>query len=263
MKKTNSVDQLVPYGFEKVGFWYRTENEKVPLGFEISAENLEKTELIYAFTSADSVRYIGVAGNNLKERMNGYKYGKSTENLRNKKVEASTNKKLHKYIMDVLGQNHEVDIYILCVSNLGYYKGLKISPVNGIEHSLIKSFDNGNLLNDRGTKVNKKATVGSKKNDSNGQVFKMPLGKEYYLKGKIGFKKPSDSFLPSETRVEVEILDAESIRICQGVFTRSGKTLYVNGKQELKDWFKKNFNQGDEVTVTIINPKKIVLSKES
>ncbi|MBK6834265.1 MAG: hypothetical protein IPG89_08340 [Bacteroidetes bacterium] len=93
-------------------------------------------------------------------------------------------------------------------------------------------------------------------------IFEMILGLEYYTKGIIGFKKQQSEFLPLGSGVTVKIkLEGRIAAEITGTFTRSDSTTKINGKNELIDWYKKNFKQGDKVRVKIESPIYYILSK--
>lgn len=248
------IGKLLEYGFVPTGFWGLTYKQKTPLAFYIDEELALLSEVLYAFVANEQVIYIGITSNSLRERMKGYKYGKKSARD-SEKIEASTNKKLHKVILGKLKENKTIDIYVLHKPSLGEYMGLSISPISGIEHSLIKEFDEGQLLNDRG----KKSTRKVKKQKKDGNRFQMTLLKEYFNKGKIGFGKASIPFLPKQSSVPMVINLGK--RTIIGTFTISGNTVSVNGKKDLKEWYASNCKLGDKVWVEIIDHKNIKLTK--
>ncbi|RED42922.1 hypothetical protein DFQ10_107107 [Winogradskyella eximia] len=253
-------DKLEGYGFVNVGKWFKTTNEKKRIDYSLDDGAKNQEDLNYAFVEGDKVFYIGVTSNTLSKRMNGYKYGKASEKDKYGKVEASTNKKVYKRILDLLNKDKEVEIYILPELNLGEYKGLKVSSVSGIEHSLIKDFDNGDLLNNIATKTNKVKQGSSKYISEDGKEFEMTLSKEYYNKGKIGFKKRSEHLLPNDTGVLMNIIIKDEM-ILQGTFTWSGKTRSINGKKELIKWYSDNFKLDEKILVKILDSRNVELSK--
>lgn len=91
-------------------------------------------------------------------------------------------------------------------------------------------------------------------------VFYLNLGLEYFTKGIIGFGRQFNEFLPTCTGITVRIKLEGHANEIEGFFTRGGLTK-INGKNELIDWFKKNFELGDKVLVQIITPTKYNLSK--
>lgn len=253
-------EKLEEYSFRKVGNWLKTNSNKIKINYYLDDDAKNQEDLNYAFVEGDKVFYIGVTSNTLSIRMNGYKYGKASEKDKFGKVEASTNKKIYKRILDLLNKGKKVDIYILPELDLGEYKGLKVSSVSGIEHSLIKELDNGDLLNNIATKTNKVKQGSSKYISENGGEFEMTLSKEYYNKGKIGFKKRSEHLLPNDSGVLMNIIIKDEM-ILQGTFTRSGKTKYINGKKELIKWYSDNFKLDEKILVKILDSKNVELSQ--
>jgi len=254
-------EKLKGYGFVYAGEWLKTTDKKKRLDYSLDDTTKNQEDLNYAFVEGDKVFYIGVTTKKLYKRMNGYKYGKTSEKDKYGKVEASTNKNVYKRILDLLNKNKKVEIYILPELDLGEYKCLKVSSVSGIEHSLIKEFDNGDLLNKNVTNSkDKEEPVKSNYISDDGKEFEMPLKKEYYNKGKIGFRKKSSHLLPSTSGVEM-IVVIEGEKKIKGTFTRSGKTKSFNGKKELKKWYLDNFKLDEKVLVKILDCRTLKLSK--
>ncbi|MDX1279222.1 hypothetical protein [Oceanihabitans sediminis] len=253
--------KLESYGFIKVGYWVKTNSAKTKIDHHLDENAKNQEDLNYAFVEGDNVFYIGVTTNTLFKRMNGYKYGKASKKDTYGKVEASTNKKVYKRILELRNEGTEVEIYILPELDLGEYKCLKVSSVSGIEHSLIKEFDNGDLLNKNVTNSkDKEEPVKSNYISDDGKEFEMPLKKEYYNKGKIGFRMKSSHLLPSTSGVEM-IVVIEGEKKIKGTFTRSGKTKSFNGKKKLKKWYLDNFKLDEKVLVKILDCRILELSK--
>jgi hypothetical protein len=264
MSKNNTVKQLTDYGFKPVGEWIWNNKKPGQITFNINEEALDKTELIYAFTIGDTVRYIGVTTTSLKKRMNGYKNAPEPKDGANKKGLPTTNIKLRKFIIQELKNKNIVKIQILCEQSLCLYQGLKISLVSGIEHSLIDAFNEGDLLNERGVKTTKEKNKSIiDKPYSNLGEFNLSLGKEYYLKGKVAFPLACNSLLPQGSGVPVKIKLLGEDEPIDGTFTRSGTTLAINGKVGLQIWYKKNFSQGDKIGVRITDETHFELFRVS
>ena len=253
-------EKLEEYGFIEVGDWHKTNSIKTKINYHLDENAKNQEDLNYAFVEGDKVFYIGVTTNTLLQRMNGYKNAKASEKDKYGKVEASTNKKVYQHILKRLNNKKKILIYALPELNLGDYEGLRISPVSGIEHSLIREFDNGELLNNRAVKPEKIKKVKSNFISEDGKEFEMELRKEYYHKGKIGFKKKSSQLLPNETGVLMNIHIINEM-ILTGTFTRSGDTLTVNGKKPLATWYQNNFKLNDKVLVTIKDKNNLELNK--
>ena len=132
------LTELREFGFVKVGTWKLVSGRKSPIHFEVIKKYSDFEDLIYAFVQDETVIYIGITKNTLNKRMTGYKQNPYNEKSKSSKVEASTNKKLHKKILNLLQKNKSVDIYGFINKDLGNYMGLEISPTSGLEYSLIK-----------------------------------------------------------------------------------------------------------------------------
>ena len=93
--------------------------------------------------------------------------------------------------------------------------------------------------------------------------FEMKLGNEYYTKGIVGFKTAQFRFLPSTSGIDFTILRENNSDPIIGTYTYSVPSArkFINGKDALKDWYKRNFNLGEKIKVEILNDHKVMLRK--
>lgn len=249
-----TINDLIKIGFIKVGIWkLNTDNE---IKFEIENQFLEIEHLLYAFESDEKVRYIGITEGTLNIRMTHYKNAKAIS-----KTVGSTNLKVNKCIKELLILKNQVSIYMLKNDAPCDYYGFSISLATGIEKSLISAFDNSNLWNKRGVKIdeNKRPHKKTKTEDNhlkNNQSI-LKLG-SYALEGWLIFKKDIDHLLPGQSDdVKINYKD----EVIQGKFTRSKDNKKTNGYKRLKEIFNKDFKLGDYILVTILNPNEVVFEK--
>ena len=258
-----TIKDLQEFKFVKAGYWFLSDNEKIDYHLENEVKLIE--DILYAFESENTVKYIGITEQSLKSRMINYKSGHSDN-----KSCGFTNKYVNLNIKELLLKNKKVNIYYLKGEADCTFLGLRISLSTGIEKSLISMFDlNNNLWNSRGVKkantISKnlkiKNVVRNKKLDEinlldNQTIIK--LGSESFNKGIILFKNEIDHLLPLESE-GMDII-YKNIKIC-GWFTRSFKNKKLNGYKELKSIINKDFVFKEEVLVTIINTNEIKIEK--
>jgi hypothetical protein len=249
----NKIEKLIEIGFLEVGTWMKSKKNEGRIEFQIN-QNMDNQDLLYAFESDNIVYYIGKTDKSLKERMNNYKSGKL-------ETAGSTNKYVHDKILDLLGKNRKVNIYIL-IDNINMdYKGIKISLASGIELNLIRSFDTEKLWNSRGAISNRSPRnqkINSndiEKKENNEKIFELKLGKEYYNKGVISIPISYKHLVPISGGILVKIYFDYNRSIFSN-FTRSGNNLKIYGGDILKDWFQKNHSLNDRVRIQIISEKE-------
>lgn len=139
--------RLEKYGFCKVGYWKIADRDKEQIKYHLDDEAKEYSDLNYALVKEDKVFYIGSTRGELSERMKNLNSGKNDS-------AGGTNKKLYEHILSKLSNNFNIEIYALTNSDFNNYNDLKVSLASGIEYSLIKEFDNGDLLNKWGVNQN-------------------------------------------------------------------------------------------------------------
>ena len=93
--------------------------------------------------------------------------------------------------------------------------------------------------------------------------FEMKLGNEYYTKGIVGFKTAQFRFLPSTSGIDFTILRENNSDPIIGTYTysESAARKFINGKDALKDWYKRNFKLEDKLKVEILKDRKVMLRK--
>lgn len=251
-----TIKELRDIGFECVGDWILNRNK---IDFNIKNEFLPIEDTLYAFESEGVVKYIGITEQSLRARMINYKSGHD-EN----KTSGKTNRFVNQKIKNILIDKKKVSIFILKGEAICDFFGYKISLSTGIEKSLIKSFDfNSNLWNIRGVKNQNsskkdKTRFQIENKDMNENKTVVTLGFEAFKKGFILFKNEIDHLLPIES--EGMDIHYQNVTI-SGWFTRSYQNKKVNGYSELKEIINTDFNIGDRILVTVLNPNEIKLEK--
>jgi hypothetical protein len=239
------LEKLNQIGFKKVGEWALSMSNKERIVFNID-ENLHKQDLLYAFESDGQVYYIGRTEKSLKERMNNYKAGK------NNGAAGSTNKLVHKNIINLLNSGKKVNIFVLLDNANLEYCGIKISLASGLEMNLIKAQLFENLWNLRGGSI-KKVVIKNKKTQMNeNKIVKLKLGKEYYNKGIISFSKKHADFLPKTSGIKVKLIIKQD-NIIFPTYTISGEKRIINGNNDLNEWFQRNHQLNDTIRIEIIS----------
>jgi hypothetical protein len=253
-----NIEKLSNIGFIIVGEWkYSIKSEK-ELEFKIfQFEN--EANLLYAFESDGQVHYIGKTEKTLKERMSNYKAGRNL-------TAGSTNKLVHKNILNLINKGKKINIHILLDNaNLSYH-GIKISLPSGLESNLIQSFNEFQLWNSRNnfSSIKEIDTTNSTvatffENQSN--IFQLKLSKEYYNKGVISIPKRFKNHVLDTKGVQIKLIIENEKNIILPTYTISGENMKINGKSELMDWFKKHFQLNDIVNIEIISPKEFRVYK--
>lgn len=82
--------------------------------------------------------------------------------------------------------------------------------------------------------------------------FKLKLGKEYYNKGIIQIPIRFQNDIPKSGGIPISLI-IEAKEPFYPTITISNHNRKINGKAELIDWYKNNFNLNDEVNVDIIS----------
>ena len=171
-----NIKDLEDIGFLNVGEW-KINQDNNRIYFDIDDKYLNEVHLLYAFAVNETVRYIGITENTLKNRMSLYKSG------HNEKSSGSTNKNVYKQIKELLENKYTVNIYLLKDVAPCTFGGYEISLATGIEKSLIKAFDfEKTLWNKRGVKnsnIDKK--INNKSNSKNVIVMDEDCKNAYYV----------------------------------------------------------------------------------
>jgi len=122
---TKEYKMLIDVGFENVGHW-KLINDNID--FQISKCGKCK-KVLYAFTSANQVLYIGKTIRTLNQRLGNYK---------NPGPSQPTNTKNNQNISDLLKQGKNVEILVFAPGNPISYRGIPINLAAGLEDNLIE-----------------------------------------------------------------------------------------------------------------------------
>ncbi len=243
------MERLTKIGFIKIGEWNLKSNFKHTI-----TKNLEKRNLLYSFVSDSKVLYIGKTADTLKNRMNGYKNAGGSQR---------TNIRVKKEIIELLGKNKDVHIYILIDDANLAFKKYKISLAAGLEDNLIAdirpewNFRGNNRIKehemppeDRNIIVESILPILNKS-----KTVEIILGKEYWDKGFFNFSKKEIDLLPKEPS-KIRFLLGDNSDFIEGNFlfaTINGQPR-VTQNISLKEWFQSNYKMGDKIKVEIIEP---------
>jgi hypothetical protein len=119
------ISTLTEAGFRLAGHWRIGGDDKLQF-----AGDAPKEKGVYAFTTAELVRYVGVASMGLKKRL--YFYGRPGSTQR-------TNIRINAAIIDALRSSEDVSVYTATPPNFEW-NGLTINGRAGLEIGLIEAF---------------------------------------------------------------------------------------------------------------------------
>lgn len=128
-KSMNDIEKLIKLGFEKVGHWVLDKDDPKS-GLDYHLTKFHKDRVIYAFTTANEVLYVGICASKTTEFKNRlYRYKNQTGN--------GTNKKNTIEIKSILKKGFKVDILAFNPNEKHHVK------INGIEVDLVKGLEPG------------------------------------------------------------------------------------------------------------------------
>ncbi len=90
--------------------------------------------------------------------------------------------------------------------------------------------------------------------------FKLKLGKEYYNKGIIQIPVRFMDDIPKSGGIPISLIIENNPPITR-TFILAEQNRKINGRDELKDWYQKNFKLNDEVNVEIISETEFRIYK--
>jgi hypothetical protein len=224
---------------------------------------------LYAFTSEDTILYVGKTTKGIRMRFAGYC------NPGRKQV---TNQKCHEEIKGVLRKNRSVSISVFTGNQFLSYDIFEINLAAGLEDSLIKTLKprwNGKFVPGEFVSETEEietqavlpasppATVNAPTvPDGRGRDFEVKLGKTYYRNGFINtgtsvsdaigkHGEPMLIWLGAQGHVGVESrIDRKA--------NRNG-TPRIHGRARVAQWFQENFRLNDVVAGTVLTPNQILL----
>lgn len=252
------MKNLETIGFIKVGYWQVSPTHESRLVFALT-KSCDLFEVLYCFESEGKPYYFGTTDTTLVTRLNNYRAGKEGGTA------GSTNRKIHKNILEFLNAGKEVNIYVLIPKYVLKYEGYAINIAKGLEFSLIKAYDTQDSWNDRGSihnngKVNGRVQAISKSSKIFGNKFYIKQGVEF-SKGVVIFGKAFHSLLPSEScKVEVQLGSNGFSNLYQ--FTHSGTNRKINVKQDLQE-LAENSSENNQIIVEILEEKKFKIYLEN
>lgn len=118
------MQRLYEIGFQKAGMWSLKDEELV-----LQLESLaSRQNVLYAFVSGGTVKYVGKTTQSLQRRMFGYQ---------RPNVDQRTNWRNRIAIIDLLKQGHQVEILALADTGLLRYGSFHLNLAAGLEDSII------------------------------------------------------------------------------------------------------------------------------
>ena len=121
---TPNIERLTSIGFVKIGEWSANPST---INFLLDKKYSTCKNVLYSFVANETVMYIGKTTQSLKNRINNYKNGTRSTNLKNKDG-----------ITNLLKKNIAVSIFVLPDNGLLTYGGFHLNLAAGLEDSLIR-----------------------------------------------------------------------------------------------------------------------------
>ena len=143
------------------------------------------------------------------------------------------------------------------VAFVSLYGKKKASPTTGVishTNKVATHKDSVKKVEEVSSKINNRIKYDTPKGIQN-LTISCKLGKEYFEKGIISFSKDKDQYLPVNSGTKVKVYIANRVEMLKANFTRAsnGTRRFINGYEELAQYFKKNYKLGDVVKVRILN----------
>jgi len=250
--------RLYEIGFRPVGHWHLEDGQ---LRLELSTM-IEQQNVLYAFVTNDSVRYVGKTTQTLRRRMLGY--------LRPRKTQ-STNIRNHQAIIDLLKRDESVDILAFADPGHLRYGAFHLNVAAGLEDSIIKILDpewNGGRTSTM-IETNEEANPPEESNEAvleaeqitAAPTFEFILQPTYYERGFFNVPVRSSNLLAGD-KAEIEIYCGPEKLLVPGVINRTANengSPRIMGGPPLRNWLQKQALQ-DYITVTVLSPTTIHLS---
>ena len=252
------MKKLTEIGFKKVGKWSFENNS---FQYELN-ENYTTRNILYSFVIENEIKYIGKSVKTISQRLNGY---------RKPNISQRTNFRLNNLIIEKLGEEKEVEIYLFEDNAELSYKGKKINLSAGLEDNLIAEFlPEWNYLGKNG-KLNerKKVMKIEPKEKIMETIYKeeiiVKIGEAYYNQSFFNIRKKYSELFAKNHQEPIRIQLGENIEnIIIGRINRTANSTgapRIMAGIEYKNWVQKNFKMGDILKVEIIEKDLIKLKK--
>jgi hypothetical protein len=254
------MDRLYEIGFRVAGRWYLEDGQ---LRLDLS-HMIEQQNVLYAFVTGDSVRYVGKTTQPLQRRMLGYLRPGETQ---------STNIRNHHAITNSLNRGGSIEILALADTGLLHYGAFHLNLAAGLEDSIIKVLNpewNGGRISAM-IETNEEANPPEASTEaaleakqiSEAPSFKFTLQPTYYERG--FFNVPVlNSKLFAGDKAEIEMYCGPEKLVVPAVINRTANlngTPRIMGGPPLRNWLQKQALQ-DAITVMVLSPTTIRLSNE-
>lgn len=242
------MNRLLEIGFKYAGNWSLTETG---ISYTLKHHEHEKN-VLYAFICNGDINYIGKTTQSLTKRMYGYQ---------NPGISQATNKKNNINIIGLLKNNQPVDIFVFSSSGLLKYGSYQVNLAAGLEDSLIEKIApewNGvqKIKHQNGTQhptIHTDGTTDSK------NTFQLQLGTAYYNQGFINVPIKFSEVLGKDGE-KIQIYLADSPNPILGYINRTAtgnQAPRIMGSMVLKRWIQENRQQGQFITVNLLDKNKL------
>lgn len=247
---------LVNLGFKLAGNWILKINN-----IDFILNNFKKsTDILYAFVSANELKYLGKTTKTLESRMKGY---------RNPGPSQFTNIRINALIKNELEAEKEVLIYVLDASDLCEYMGYKVSLAAGLEDIFIRELNPEWNFHGK-KKISKQIEEDDEINELEmatldsqfGNIISIaPFTKSYLASNFFNVpKKYSNLFGADGNAIRIEFNGEVHINKIDRHNVQSGAPRIPCGV-EYNNWINKQFKIGDTMQVEVISPVSIKLFK--
>ena len=238
------MNQLLKIGFQLAGHWHLLNNE---LSLEMIRHGSSKN-ILYAFVSDGSVKYVGKTIQPLRKRLYGYlKPGTSQ----------STNIKNNSHIKELLTVGAAVDIFALPDNGLLHYGQFHVNLAAGLEDSIIAVLQpdwNGKSISSKEPDPDD-----ARQSTQNVDAFPIVLHKTYFNSGFFNVPIAHAASLGGDGE-QIDIFCGKITEPITGVINRRcniNNTPRIMGGTALRDWLQSNASMMEEITVTVTSPNEI------
>jgi hypothetical protein len=248
------MNKLINLGFTLAGKWIlKVDN----IDFVLN-DFKKSTDILYAFVSANELKYLGKTTKTLESRMKGYRKPGPSQ---------FTNIRINALITKELQAENEVLIYILDASHLCEYMGYKVSLAAGLEDVFIRELNpkwnfhgkkkiSNQIEEDDEINELEIATL----NSQFGNIISItPFTKSYLASNFFNVpKKYSNLFGADGNAIRIEFNGMVYISKIDRHNVPSGAPRIHCGV-EYNNWINKRFKIGDSMQVEVISPVSIKL----
>lgn len=230
------MKRLYEIGFVAVGRWLMEGEDLRP-----ELDNaIERRNVLYAFASEESILYVGKTTRTLRRRMLGYL---------KPNISQRTNQRNHLAIIDLLKQNHPVEILALADNGLHRYGAFHLNLAAGLEDRIIETlrpvWNGGRTSSEVETQEESNPSDGSAEAQLESEIetaaqgFPLILQPAYYDDG--FFNVPTEfSDLFAGDQAGIEIYCGEEKLLVPGKISRrarSNQAPRIMGGVPLRSWF--------------------------